>query len=224
MFKLDFLFEDEEIVVLNKPAGLVVHSGEGVKEPTLVDALIEYNPIFKQEEDTFRSGLVHRLDRMTEGLMVVAKTPHSLENLKEQFQNRTVTKYYFAWIRGCPKKTHFDIDQPIGRHGRFRYKQTVHTHIGNTAKEALTSVQVLAMYGTKSFCKIRAHTGRTHQIRVHLAHFGNPVMGDPLYSKKDEGSKTGHLLQAAYLGFDHPKTQQRMTFQLGLSERMSAII
>jgi len=210
---LDLLYEDDDVLVLNKPEGVLVHLGAGAKpEETLVDALNAYFPaIAAVGEDESRPGIVHRLDRDTEGLLVVAKTQKSFELLKAQFQDRTIKKRYYAIVYGNPPREYWEVDAPIGRHPKKRHLFWVVP----TGKPALTKIQVVKRYGTTTLLDVEILTGRTHQIRVHLAHSRFPVLGDPSYGP--HGHKGGQKLQAYSLSFVHPTSGIRMTFSLPIA-------
>ena len=178
---LDVIFEDTEILIINKPAGLVVHPGSGNKTGTLVNALLAHD-----ENLSFlpRAGIVHRLDKDTSGLMVISKTESSYLNLVEQLKERSVTRTYLAMVVGVPviNKT---INEPIGRHPKIRTKQAVNQN----GKEAITRFSILENLDGYSLLKVNLETGRTHQIRVHLSHIGFPIIGDPLYGSRSKFSR-----------------------------------
>lgn len=206
---LDLLYEDSELLVLNKPVGLLVHTGAGVHpdEKTLADYLVAYCPsMIGVGEDAQRYGIVHRLDRDTEGVMVVAKTQTAFEHLKAQFQAHSIEKRYYALVYGSPRDDYWEISAPIGRHPKKRHLFAVQ----KDGKPAITKVTVLKRFGSTSLLDVEILTGRTHQIRVHLAHCRFPVVGDPTYS--GHAHKGGQKLQAYCLGFVHPGTGVRMRF------------
>ena len=178
---LDVIFEDKEILIINKPAGLVVHPGSGNRTGTLVNALLAHD-----ENLSFlpRAGIVHRLDKDTSGLMVISKTESSYLNLVEQLKERSVTRTYLAMVVGVPviNKT---INEPIARHPKIRTKQAVNQN----GKEAITRFSILENLDGYSLLKVNLETGRTHQIRVHLSHVGFPIIGDPLYGSRNKFSR-----------------------------------
>ena len=178
---IDVIFEDTEILIINKPAGLVVHPGSGNRTGTLVNALLAHD-----ENLSFlpRAGIVHRLDKDTSGLMVISKTESSYLNLVEQLKERSVTRTYLAMVVGVPviNKT---INEPIGRHPKIRTKQAVNQN----GKEAITRFSILENLDGYSLLKVNLETGRTHQIRVHLSHIGFPIIGDPLYGSRNKFSR-----------------------------------
>lgn len=217
---LDLLYEDGSIIVLNKPAGLVVHRGTGDHDDrTLCDLLKQYTPRLSTLGGEERPGIVHRLDKDTEGLMVIAKNDHVHQQLKNQFQDKKIMKGYYAVVKGDIKDHEFEIDAPIERHPFQRYKYHVAPVFSLTAKPALTRFKVLKRYQSKTLLQVTPITGRTHQIRVHLAHIGHPILGDPVYGTRKWVGK-GQLLQAFRLGFHHPHNPLILTFTLPPSKRL----
>jgi 23S rRNA pseudouridine1911/1915/1917 synthase len=212
--KIDYLYEDKHIVVLNKPINCIVQRGTNSDEPTLIDYMKRDGILFETFSQEFRDGIVHRLDRLTEGIMVVAKTKVAHEQLSEQFKNRLVQKKYYAMLKGNLINDRVHINQPIGRHFKDRYLYTV----TKDGKEAITDIHVIKRYGSMSLCDVEIKTGRTHQIRVHAKFIGHPVLDDPQYGAKTTGM--GQRLQAYFLAFFHPETGQRMAFVLPISGRV----
>jgi len=223
---LDVLFEDDALLVINKPAGMVVHPGAGNVNGTLVSALLFRNGKWKVEsgkldnggeaaknnfhlESTVRCGIVHRLDKETSGCLVVAKTDAIHAALAAQFANREVKKTYLALVQGIPKRTFGTINAPIVRHPRHRQKMAVSTN--ERGREAITDYRVLRSCDGMSLVQCQPLTGRTHQIRVHLRHLGHPVLGDPLYGRR--GDFTRHMLHAWKLAFHHPDTNELLAFE-----------
>lgn len=233
---LDILFEDEHLIVLNKPSGLVVHPAAGHAQDTLVNALIHHTKDLSMKFGEQRPGIVHRLDKETSGILVVAKNDRAHENLTRQFKERRTHRIYFAVCLGTPKPTSGKIQSYLARHpvDRKRYAsimsedrkiQTSPTPERNIGKWAITNYEVLRSHSGLSYCRLKLETGRTHQIRVHLSEKGTPIAGDELYgaSKKiksipsksvQEGLKNLHrfLLHAAELGFSHPVTEKNLHF------------
>jgi 23S rRNA pseudouridine1911/1915/1917 synthase len=210
---LEIVYEDKDIAVINKQPGLVVHPGPGNYGSTLVNALLFHIKTLPSSGDPQRPGIVHRLDRDTSGLMVVAKTDASLEGLINQFTAREVEKKYIAVVTGKPARDHSIISRPIGRHKKYRQKMT----ITEDGREAITEYWVSRIWhlqnGTFSLLEIKIHTGRTHQIRVHMSSIGNPVIGDQIYSKRWEKFKVPYLLLAStYLKFRHPVSGGELSF------------
>ena len=209
---IQFLFEDEHYVVIEKPIGCVIHGGAHVLETTLVDTLLKLGIKLPTHMDAVRPGIVHRLDKDTEGVMVIAKTEEAYHDLVKQFQNREVDKRYYAMVKGNVMTDSGVLDQNIGPTPKSPLKFAVRTD----GKPSITQFKVLKRYNTKTLMEMKPVTGRTHQIRVHLAAFGHPVLQDALYG--DRGG-TGQLLQAYSLGFKHLDGRQ-FRFVLPLSSRL----
>lgn len=213
----DVLYVDEDLVVVNKPPGLVVHPARGHEGGTLVNGLLARGYFAAEEEGNERPGIVHRLDRGTSGVMVVARTPAAREALKAQFQAHSIDRAYRAIVVGEAREaTHATLH---GRHPRDRMRFTTRVKAG---KRAVTHVRPLEKLAGATYVECTLETGRTHQIRVHLAESGTPVLGDPLYGKpaRDErvraaGERLGHqALHARVLGFVHPRTGEGMRFEV----------
>jgi 23S rRNA pseudouridine1911/1915/1917 synthase len=205
---LEILFEDEDLLVLNKPAGLVVHPGAGNQSHTLVNALLHHCSNLSGIGGKERPGIVHRLDKETSGCLVVAKNDVAHQELAGQFAAREVTKIYLALVSGSLKRSRGTIEAPIGRHPGQRKKMHVDARRGRAAR---TDYRVLQSLGTVSLVECVLHSGRTHQIRVHLHHLGHPVLGDALYGRKGKASR--QMLHAWKLGFVHPRTRECMIFE-----------
>ena len=206
---LDILFEDADIVVVNKPAGMVVHPGAGHAEGTLVSALLHHCGGLSQVGGVERPGIVHRLDKETSGCLIVAKNDMAHHSLAEQFAERVVQKVYLAVVEGCPRVKTGSIDAPIERHRVNRQKMAVARD--DRGRSARTEYKVLATKDNLSLVECKPLTGRTHQIRVHLKHIGIPVAGDPVYGHRRQWDR--HLLHAWKLSIQHPKDQRPMTFE-----------
>lgn len=227
---LNVLHEDSEILVIDKPSGLVVHPAPGHWTGTLVNAVLYHCPDFEQPtgdlsgygNDPARPGIVHRLDRFTSGVMVVAKTPAAFSHLSRQAREHTFDRRYLALVRGEFKEDTATINATIGRSLSMRGRMAV-TSV--KSREAITRVRVLERFGSASLVALRLETGRTHQIRVHLRFAGRPVLGDPVYGVTDysgwsitpEVRKTlealgGQALHAELLGLEHPSTGERLSF------------
>jgi 23S rRNA pseudouridine1911/1915/1917 synthase len=212
---LAILYEDEDLVVVDKPAGLVVHPAPGHAAGTLVNALLHHCTNLAGVGGVLRPGIVHRLDRGTSGVLVVAKRDEAHRELARQFHDHTVERVYGALVRGLPGRDSGRVDRPIGRHLRDRKRMSVATRRG---REARTHWRVLRRFlaSERSWLEVRPETGRTHQIRVHLASVGLPIAGDPVYGRRgraDEPSLARPALHAAVLGFDHPRDGRRLRFE-----------
>ena len=208
---INFIFEDDTLIVLNKPAGLVVHPGAGNREGTLANGLLHHCGALDIVGGEGRPGIVHRLDKETSGCLVVAKTEAAHNSLSAQFAAREVEKSYLALCDGTPRMPHGKIEAAIGRHAVHRQKMAV----VDRGRDALTHYRVLGNRDGKSLVECRPRTGRTHQIRVHLKHLGHPVTGDPQYGRR--GTCERHFLHAWKLGFKHPATGKRVHFTATLS-------
>jgi len=206
---LEVLFEDDDLVVINKPAGLVVHPGAGHQTHTLVNALLAHCKNLSGIGGKERPGIVHRLDKETSGALVIAKNDATHRDLAKQFADRTTGKIYLALVAGVPRKSFGTIEAPIARHPVHRKKMSVAQRAGRSAR---TEYRVLRSSGDASVLECTIHTGRTHQIRVHLHHLGHPVLGDKLYGGKRAGNLPRQMLHAWKLSFRHPRTGKTMSF------------
>jgi 23S rRNA pseudouridine1911/1915/1917 synthase len=218
---LDIVYEDDSIVVINKQAGLVVHPGPGNWRGTLVNALLCHIKGLSSIGGVERPGIVHRLDKDTSGLMVIAKDDASHKFLTGEFAKRSVKKKYAAIVTGKPRQSEGRIDLPIGRHRKYRHKMA----IDEKGRDALTEFKLIKVWNSRpgvfSLLDIDLGTGRTHQIRVHLSYVGLPIVGDPLYSKKWEKHKVPFLLLASTgLEFRHPKNGAPLVFKAALPSHM----
>jgi 23S rRNA pseudouridine1911/1915/1917 synthase len=202
---LDVLFEDADLVVIAKPAGMVVHPGAGHREHTLVNALLNHCETLSGIGGKERPGIVHRLDKETSGCLVVAKNDEAHRDLSEQFAARSVEKIYLALAAGKLSKRSGIIEEKIGRHPVHRQRMAVAPTRGRSAK---TEYRVLRSSGEISLIECRLHSGRTHQIRVHLHHLGHPVLGDKMYAQKLGKNFPRQMLHAWKLGFRHPRTKE----------------
>jgi len=229
---LNVIYEDSHVIVLNKPAGLVVHPAPGNYTGTLVNALLyHYGSLPSltrggEGAERERAGIVHRLDKDTSGVMVVARTQEALRSLSTQFKNRVVRKKYLALVAGVIKKGSGTIEVGLGRHVKERRKISVHTH---NAREAVTSFLVKERYPSATLVEVEIKTGRTHQIRVHMAHIDHPVLGDRVYGggrapKFGETIITRQMLHAETLSLLHPDTGHPMTFSAPPPADMAEII
>jgi len=226
------IFEDPHIIVLNKPAGLVVHPAPGNYTGTLVNALLyHYGSLPSlgsrtEPDDRERAGIVHRLDKDTSGVMVTARTQEALRSLSAQFKNRIVKKRYLALVLGVIKKGSGTIEVGLGRHVKERKKISVHTH---HAREAVTAFVVKERFKNATLVQVEIKTGRTHQIRVHMAHIGHPVLGDRVYGgskvmKFGEGEIPRQMLHAEMLSLLHPDTGTPLSFTAPPPADMAVVI
>lgn len=204
---LDIIYEDDDLLVINKESGMVVHPAPGHYEKTLVNALL-YRFDLQSGEKT-RPGIVHRLDKDTSGLMLVAKNEFTHEKLSKMIGNKEVERHYLAIVDGVIKNTSGTIDAPIGRDQNNRQKMAV-TDVN--AKNAITHFNVLERFKNNTLIECILETGRTHQIRVHLAYIGYPVTNDPLYNKK-KSTEFGQMLHSKSIKFKHPRTNKELYFE-----------
>ena len=207
---LDILFEDDDLIVINKPAGLTVHPGAGQREHTLVNALLSHCTTLSGIGGKERPGIVHRLDRETSGCLVVAKNDLAHRELSRQFADRNVEKIYLALVAGKLRKPAGIIEERIGRHPVHRQRMSVTTKRGRTAK---TEYRVLRSTGDASLIECRLHSGRTHQVRVHFHHLGHALLGDKVYAPRVAKNFPRQMLHAWKLGFRHPRTGEWKQFQ-----------
>ncbi|MFN8607652.1 MAG: RluA family pseudouridine synthase [Vulcanimicrobiota bacterium] len=218
---LDVLFEDEHLLVLNKARGMVVHPAVGNFQGTLVNALLWHCRDLSGIRGVEKPGIVHRLDKDTSGLMVVAKNDQAHLGLTNQFAERMVNKHYQAIVHGHPQPARGRVDQPIGRHPVDRIRMAVNPR----GKTAITDYEVNQQLGSYSLLDLQIHTGRTHQIRVHLTWLGFPIVGDPLYGRRSHPfAIQGQALHCARLGFRHPAEHRPMEFAVGPPADMQAIL
>ncbi len=235
---LDIVFEDDSLLVINKPAGMTVHPGSGIHSGTMANALSAYSKRLSALGGPIRPGIVHRLDKDTSGLLMVAKDNLTHNSLSEQLQRRSIRREYIAVVWGKPGMDEGDIDAPIGRDRSDRKKMTV---LGTGSREASTSFNVLERYDIASLLSLRLKTGRTHQIRVHMSYLGYPVLGDPRYGGRTKalrslpsslrprgqfllGTISRQALHAATLGFVHPKNGKYMEFSSDIPEDMRNLL
>jgi 23S rRNA pseudouridine1911/1915/1917 synthase len=222
---LAILWEDADLLVIDKPAGLVVHPAPGHASGTLVNALLHHCADLAGVGGVLRPGIVHRLDRGTSGVLVVAKNDLAHRGLADQFRDHSIERVYRALVRGSPGPDAGRVDRPIGRHPRERKRMSVHAAV---AREAHTAWRVLARYprSQRAWLEVRPETGRTHQIRVHLASAGLPLAGDPVYGRGRAGAAdpARPALHAAVLGFQHPRSGQRMRFEAPLPADLAGLL
>jgi 23S rRNA pseudouridine1911/1915/1917 synthase len=243
---LDIVYEDDDLAIVNKPAGMMVHAGAGATDDarnrgTLVNALLHHFGKLSAVGGELRPGIVHRLDRATSGLMVVAKNDETHSRLARQFSSRQVHKTYLALVHGWPKEDRGTIQSPISRHSQRRTRMTTR---GFGGREAVTHYMVLrkidAPYGKFALVELKIETGRTHQIRVHMSSLGHPVVGDALYgapgelrSQSNKRRAAGmpatlaldrHFLHSASLEFTHPRTKKLLKFSRPLPEELDSLL
>ncbi len=221
---LSILYEDPQILVVNKPAGLVVHPAPGHTTGTLVNALLHHCSDLGAIGTEIRPGIVHRLDKDTSGTLVVAKTAVALDHLAGQFKRRTVRKEYLALVHGEMAQPSGSVRLPIGRHPVDRKRMST---VSRKGREAETEWRLLRALGGASLLEVGLRTGRTHQIRVHCAAIGHPILGDPVYGRGRGGERRGpgrQMLHALRLELDHPRTGERMRFESPMPEDMREVI
>ena len=213
---IDIIYEDNDIIVVNKPKGMVVHPANGNPDGTLVNAILAIcKDSLSGIGGEIRPGIVHRLDKDTSGLLIVAKNDQAHINMSKQIQDRKVIKKYIALVKGIIAEDSATIDMPIARSTKDRKKMAVDPK----GKEAITHFKVLKRYDKYTLLEIKIDTGRTHQIRVHMAYIGHPVVGDMQYSNgKNEFGVEGQMLHSKYLEFDHPITGKRLKLEAPLPQ------
>ncbi len=232
---LDILYEDDDLIILNKPADLIVHPARGNTRGTLVNALAHYSNRLSSGLGEFRPGIVHRLDRDTTGVMVVTKHDGAQWRIAKQFETRQVSKTYLAIVHGTPELHADRISAPLGVHPTIREKYAIRPEIG---KEAITYYEVLEAFRGFSLLKLEPHTGRTHQIRVHLSYLKHPIVADDMYGGRlvypwqladaepavEDPVITRCALHAWTLEFNHPTTEQRVKFEAPLPADMHTLL
>lgn len=228
---LDVLFEDEHLIVINKPAGLAVHPSPGHETGTLVHALLHHcGTTLSGLNGERRPGIVHRLDKDTSGAMVVAKHDAAHRGLAKQFAAHSIQREYFALVRGLPKPPSGRIETHIGRHPTARLRRAVVEPTRPDAKAAITHYRLVQTHGPAALVACQLETGRTHQIRVHMAHLGHPLLGDKLYGSPNplkgaaNVSIPRQMLHAHLLGFTHPITGEELSFDTPIPPDMASVI
>lgn len=217
---LNIVYEDDAVIVIDKPSGLVVHPGSGNYDNTLANGLLYYTNQLSDTNGIERPGIVHRIDKDTSGLLLIAKTNESHQILAEEFKKKEVSREYIALLEGEFPNKHAVIDAPIGRDEQNRKKMTV---TAKNSKHAITHLTVLKRYVGYTLVKLNLETGRTHQIRVHMKYIGYPVVNDPVYTTK-KCTEFGQLLHAAKIHFIHPITKQQMSFTSDLPEEFNCFL
>lgn len=217
---LNIIHEDSRIIVVDKPAGMVIHPAVGNFTGTLVNALL-YHQKTLSGLNAGRPGIVHRLDKETSGLVVAAKDDAAHAYIGRQFTRRQVEKTYMAVVEGVVRLENGTIEAPVGRHPVNRQRMAV---LPGSDRYALTGYKVIRRFAAHTLVEFTPHTGRTHQIRVHAAHMGHPIVGDALYGKRAGGLIGRQALHAARLGFHHPETRKMVYFESPLPEDMKRLI
>ena len=225
---IEIVYEDDDVAVINKPRGMVVHPGPGNQSGTLVNAILYHmGDSLSSINGVIRPGIVHWIDKDTSGLLMIAKNDAAHESLAAQLKVHSVTREYTALVYDNIKEDSFTVDQPIGRDERNRMRNAVG---GSGARNAVTHIKVLERFGKYTLVKAVLETGRTHQIRVHMAYMHHPLVGDELYGPRRTSSKiegiavSGQLLHAGTLGFVHPSTGQYMEFHSDLPEVFAQVL
>ncbi|RXM57149.1 RNA pseudouridine synthase [Clostridium tetani] len=218
---LNILYEDEDIIVINKPQGMVVHPGVGNTKGTLVNGLLAHCKSLSNINGEERPGIVHRIDKDTSGILVIAKTNRAHEHLANQLKNHSMLRVYMALTEGVIKEDMGTIDKDLGRNPSDRIKFAV----VDEGKRAVTHYKVINRYNNNSLIECRLETGRTHQIRVHMSYIGHPIVGDPVYGYKRQKFKLkGQMLHAKKLGFIHPTKEEYMEFNSEIPEEFKKIL
>lgn len=218
---IEILYEDEDIAIINKPQGMVVHPAAGNYSGTLVNALLSKCSNLSGINGVIRPGIVHRIDKDTSGILVVAKNDIAHRSLAEQIKEHTVKRIYIALVEGIIKNDTGTVDKPIGRNPIERKKMA----IVRNGRKAVTHYKVIERFKNNTLIEARLETGRTHQIRVHMAYLGHPLVGDPLYGfKKQKYNLLGQVLHAKTLGLVHPRTHEYMEFTSPLPEYFSNLL
>jgi 23S rRNA pseudouridine1911/1915/1917 synthase len=224
--ELDIIYEDDDLILLNKSAGMVVHPSVGHERGTLINAVLAHCPDLPGIAGEKRPGVVHRLDKDTSGLILVAKNDKALRFLQRQFQERTIKKTYLALVEGQISAVVFRIEAPIGRDPKQRKRMAVVAPESSaTSREAQTEIRLLSIYEKYSLVECHPLTGRTHQIRVHLAFAGHPIVGDTVYGRRKQLDKLDrHFLHAAGLGFSRPSDGKRLDFTVPLPPELQDLL
>lgn len=220
---IEIVYEDDDVIVVEKPRGMVVHPSPGNFDGTLVNALMYHcGDTLSSINGTIRPGIVHRIDKDTSGLLMIAKNNIAHESLAAQLKEHSCTREYTALVYDNIREDELTVDRPIGRDEKNRLRRAV---FGNNPKEAVTHIRVVKRYGKYTLIKARLETGRTHQIRVHMSYIKHPLVGDELYGpKKQTLPVKGQMLHAGVLGFVHPATGRYMEFRSELPEYFTEIL
>lgn len=219
---LDIVYEDDYLMVVNKPSGMVVHPAPGNYNHTLVNALMYHSKKLSKVNGEFRPGIVHRIDEDTSGLLLVAKDDNTHNDLAKQISEKTVTRKYICLVHGVIYEDTAEIDAPIGRSKNDRKKMCV---TDENSKDAITNVRVLERYSNSTLIECSLKTGRTHQIRVHMSYINHPVVNDPVYGyNKMDDKEFGQMLHAREIGFIHPVTKEYLDFKVDPPEKFMEIL
>lgn len=218
---LEIVFEDADVVVVNKPRGLVVHPAPGHYSGTLVNGLMHHCKDLSGINGVLRPGIVHRIDKDTSGLLMIAKNDKAHMGLAEQLKNHTVNRKYLALVHGVIPHEMGTIDAPIGRDPKNRQQMAV---VFENSKPAITHFVVLERFADTTLVELKLETGRTHQIRVHMKYIGYPLVGDPKYGMKSNIELDGQALHAKTLGFDHPRTGEYLEFEADLPKELKELL
>ena len=218
---LDIRYEDEDVIVINKPKNIVVHPAAGNQTGTLVNGLLYHCKDLSGINGVLRPGIVHRIDKDTTGLLIVAKNDMAHTSLSEQLQSKSVNRLYYALVHGVIEHEFGTIDAPIGRDVKDRQKMAV---TSTNSKDARTHFKVIERFADYTLVECRLETGRTHQIRVHMQYIGHPVVGDEKYSYRKTMQTNGQLLHAHQLTFVHPRTKETVTVEAELPQQFADIL
>ena len=222
---LEIVYEDDDIIIVNKPKGMVVHPANGNYTGTLVNALMySHKDKLSSINGSIRPGIIHRIDKDTSGILVVAKNDEAHKKLSSIFKVHDIKREYIALVKGIVKEDRLDINLPIGRSAKDRKKMAV---TNKNSREAITHIEVLERFYASNVTLVKAtlETGRTHQIRVHMSYMHHPIVGDEVYGKKDPKFKvTGQMLHAKLLGFKHPTTNEYVEFESEIPEYFKDIL
>lgn len=220
--ELNIVYEDEDVIVLNKPQGMVVHPAHGNYTGTIVNALLSHCDNLSGINGVMRPGIVHRIDKDTSGIIIIAKNNEAHVSLSEQLKEHSITRRYTALVEGVVKPDEGTIETMIGRNPRNRKEMAI---VSKNGKRAVTHYTVLERFENYTLIEARLETGRTHQIRVHMAHIGHPIVGDPVYGfKKQKFHTEGQLLHARVLGFIHPRLGEYREFEAPLPDYFVSIL
>lgn len=218
---LDIIYEDRDIAIINKAQDMIVHPASGNFNDTLVNAILYHIENLSDAGEDIRPGIVHRLDKDTSGLLVIAKNNFSYKILCEDFKKRKVNREYIALLNGVLEDSQGIIDAPIGRNPHDRRKMAV---VSKNSKRAITKYEILERFEKYTLVRVSLETGRTHQIRVHFSNINHPIVGDQTYSDRDDFKLNGQLLHSIKLGLIHPRSKEYMEFKTPIPERFNTIL